>query len=278
MPLSSGGSLLLLSGATGFSPLSLPGFRWHFAIDDLELVYDGAQSRDEVNTLYEQGGSGADAVAVTYPGDGLTGQILRPPYIADAGDGEPAIDGSDAMIGRGLAAPIAAADLDFLHDGASPWTLSTGLILGPSETKHNLLVSTGGLTAADPGISLWARKISSGYTLDLEYSDGSTAEHCLRTVISPPDISHLWLVCDPSSSWPIRLWRNGVELDYWQGTLPTGAGHGLGLGLVMGNFARASAYTESCWRGRWVTILDEPVTNESKIRDHVEYAHSKGWV
>lgn len=278
MPLSSSTSLLLLYGSAPYSPLDRASLFWHSDLSLKTIVFDEGQARDEVGEWPDQGDSGVVAVPVTYPADGLNGVILRPPLVADAGDGAPIIDGSDGTIGRGLRAPFTAEQLAWMHDGATPYTIATNLFLSAGETLGSVLLSTGGYTASNAGVCLWLQKFAGGHKVVFSVADGTISANNLNTVISAPQNAHLWLVVDPTKAAPLTLWLNGVQVDSWTGTLPTGAGAGSGYGLTFGNWARSEAYFGSAWKGRFVSIYREAITSQTEIEKHAEWAADQGYL
>lgn len=268
-------SLLLLAGAAPWTPLAKASLFWHSDLSQKTIVDDG---RDEVDAWPDQGASGVVAVPITYPADGLNGAILRPPLVADAGDGKPAIDGSDATIGRGLRAPFTAEQLAWMHDGVSAYSIGTNLFLSAGETLSSVLLSTGGYTGTNAGICLWLSKFAGGWKVVVSMADGTSAVNALETVISAPQNAHLWLVVDQAQAKPLKLWLNGVQVDEWTGTLPAGAGAGSGYGLCFGNWARSVAYFGSAWKGRFVSIYREAITAQADIEAHAEWAAAEGYL
>lgn len=271
-------SLLLLHGSAPWTPLSLPNLFAHFDLSQKTVVFDEVQGRDELDAWPDQSGSGVVAVPITYPADGMTGKILRPRYVTDAGDGKPGIDGKDATLGRGLSAPFSAEALAYFHDGASPWTLLTNLWIPTGETVDVAMVSTGGYTGINAGFTLWAMYFAGGFKIRLSFADGTDAVNVVDTVVSPPQASHLALVCNPALPAPLILYINGVEVDEWTGTLPSAAGAGSGYGLCFGNWARAGAYFGSAWAAGRVVTLCKAALSQSEIVRHANWADSLGYV
>ena len=271
-------TLLVLGGSAPYSPLDRASLFWHSDLSLKTIVFDEGQARDEVGEWPDQGDSGVVAVPVTYPEDGLNGVILRPPLVADAGDGAPIIDGSDGTIGRGLRAPFTAEQLAWMHDAVSAYSIGTNLFLSAGETLHSVLLSTGGYTGSNAGVCLWLQKFAGGHKVVVSMADGTSAVNALETVISAPQNAHLWLVVDQAQAKPLKLWLNGVQVDEWTGTLPTGAGAGSGYGLTFGNWARSGAYFGSAWKGRFVSIYREAITSQAEIEKHAEWAADQGYL
>lgn len=261
-----------------WTPLALPNLFAHFDLSQKTVEYDEVQGRDELDAWPDQSGSGVIAVPITYPADGLNGKILRPKYVPDSGDGQPGIDGRDATIGRGLRAPFTAEQLAPFHDAETPWSVMTGLWIPPGETVNVVMVSTGGYTGSNAGITLWAAYFAGGFKIRLSYADGTTAVNLLDTVVSPPQASHLALVCNPADAAPLTLYLNGVEVDTWTGLLPSAAGAGSGFGLCFGNWARSVAYYGSAWvAGRFAT-LTQSALSQAQVVQHANWAAAQGYV
>lgn len=270
--------VLAMAGQTAWTPLSLPSLFAHFDLSEKTVVFDEGQGRNELDAWPDQSGSGVIAIPITYPDDGLTGAILRPKYVEDAGDGRPGIDGRDTGIGRGLRAPYSATELDYFHNASGSWTLLTSLYIPVGETLPVIILSTGGYTGSNAGFTFWAAYFAGGYKLTLSFADGATSVNVLETVVSPPQNSHVALVCTPLDASPLKLYLNGVEADEWTGALPSAAGAGPGLGLCFGNWARDGAYYGSAWvAGRFATLCKSALS-ESQIAAHANWSSAAGYV
>ncbi len=267
MGLSSSNSLLLLLGSSPWSPLSQPSLRFHVDLSQRTLVSGG------VDSWTDQGPTATHATTATL------GAGYRPPLLADAGDGLEAVDFRSGGEGKVLVAPFSAADLKFLHDGETPWTIGANLLVDAGETIEQVPVATGSYTTAHAGILMLATPAAGGFQLSIWYSDGTTAVAVFsHNIFTPPERAYYWATFDPAGSPKALLYRNGVEVDAWDGEVPALAGDGQGFGLVLGQYAHTNRFRCST-RGRTLSIYaGEAIRDERTVGNAADWAYNQGYV
>lgn len=257
--------LLVLGESAPWTPLSRPSLRFHVDLSRRTLVSGG------VDSWTDHGPTATHATTATL------GAGNRPPLLADAGDGLEAVDFRSGGTGKVLVAPFSKADLAFLHDGVSPWTIGANVLLDPGETIEQVICATGALTAAHAGILWCAMVVSAGFRMRLYYCDGTSTVQMMQTVVSAPERAYYWLTFDPARSPKARLFRNGVEVDEWDDSVPALAGESQDYGLVLGQYAYTDRYHCS-WRGRTLSIFDEALTDEQDVVGAANWAWSGGYL
>ena len=271
--------VLAMAGQTAWTPLSEASLFAHYDLDAVTTIVDtGEGNRLEVASWTDQGPSAKHAVSNDYPGSGLPANNFRPPYLADAGDGQPGIDFADGTYGKGLTAPFSAAAVKFLHDAVSPWTIDFNLSRSAAETVAASFVSTGAWATGQAGILVYAEPHTGYFNLKLFWSDGTTISTVLSTQVSGPERAHYRITCDPAGTPKLRVYRNGMLVDYYSGSLPSLAATGGGYGLCFGKPAGTDPYRDSSDMGRFRTIYTSALTDDAAVAKAVEWAHGKGYV
>lgn len=266
--------LLRMADAPPWSPLSKSSLRFHVDLSQKTIVSGG------VDSWTDQGPTATHATTATL------GTGNRPPLLADAGDGLPAVDFRSGGAGKVLVAPFSRSSLAFLHDGVSPWTIGANVLLDPGETIEQVICATGSNTSAQArengaaGILWCAMAVAAGFRMRLYYCDGTSAVQMMQTVVSAPERGYYWLTFDPAAS-PgapkAMLYRNGVEVDEWDDTVPALAGESMDYGLVVGQYAYTERYRCS-WRGRTLSIYDEALNDERDVVGSANWAYAGGYL